>query len=178
MLTLGDGYQKLRWIGSRTFGAADLAAHPNLRPRIRAGAPGPGQPDADLIVSRHHRVLVRSAVAARMFGKAEALVAAKRLLALDGIEVAEDLAEVTYWHVLFDAHQVVVSNGGLTESLFTGPEALRAVRPEARQEILETFPDLGAAPEAGAGAVRLLIPSRLARKLVERTARNGKLLVA
>ncbi|MGD9864913.1 MAG: Hint domain-containing protein [Pseudodonghicola sp.] len=179
VLTLDDGYQKLRWIGSRTFGAADLAAHPNLRPiRIRAGALGLDQPDADLVVSPQHRVLVRSVVAERMFGEAEVLVAAKQLLALDGIEVSEDLAEVTYWHFLFDAHQVVFSNGAMTESLFTGPEALRAVCPEARQEILEIFPDLDATPDAGTDAVRLLVSGRLARKLVERTARNGKLLVA
>ncbi|MGD9864582.1 MAG: Hint domain-containing protein, partial [Pseudodonghicola sp.] len=177
--THDSGYQPIRWIGGRHLTSAMLAANPNLRPvRIRAGALGLGLPTQDLVVSPQHRVLVRSVVAERMFGEAEVLVAAKQLQALDGIEVAEDLTEVTYWHFLFDAHQVVFSNGAMTESLFTGPEALRAVCPEARQEILEIFPDLDATPDAGTDAVRLLVSGRLARKLAERTARNGKLLVA
>lgn len=179
VLTLDCGYQPVRWIGSRTLSRMDMAANPNLRPiRIRAGALAQNRPVEDLVVSPQHRVLVRSKVAERMFDEAEVLVAAKHLLALDGIEVADDLVEVTYWHFLFDAHQVVFSNGALTESLFTGPEALKSVSPEARQEILEIFPGLEADPEVGAAAVRLLIPGRRARKFAERMARNGKLVVA
>jgi len=178
VLTLDNGYQTLRWIGGRSLHAADLAAYPDLRPiRIRAGALGLRQPDTDLIVSPQHRVMVRSKVAERMFGKAEVLVAAKQLLALEDVEVADDLTEVTYWHFLFDAHQVVFSNGALTESLFTGREALKAVGSEARREILEIFPNLAADPELECAAVRPLIPGRLARKLAERVARRGKSLV-
>lgn len=177
--TLDSGCQPLRWIRSRTFGADDLATNPKLRPiRIRAGGLGPNQPETDLLVSPQHRVLVRSKVAERMFGKTEVLVAAKHLLAFEGIEVANDLTEVTYWHFLLDTHQVVFSNGAMTESLFTGPEALKTVSPEAREEILEIFPDLAANSATDAAPIRPLVRGRSARKLAERMTRNRKPLVA
>ncbi|MGD9864914.1 MAG: Hint domain-containing protein [Pseudodonghicola sp.] len=160
VLTLGNGYQRLRWVGAQRLCAADLAAQPHLRPiRIRAGALGLGQPDTDLIVSPQLRVLVRSEVAERMFGRAEVLVAAKQLLAPDGVEVAEDLAEVTYWHLRFDAPQVVFSNGALTESLPTGADAPEALTPRAGGEMFQILPGL-------------------VRKVAERLARYGKLPVA
>lgn len=179
VLTFDSGYQPVRWIGSRTLSAADLAANPNLRPiRIRAGALGPNQPVQDLIVSPQHRVLVRSKVAERMFGEAEVLVAAKHLVTFAGIEIAEDLTEVTYWHFLFDSHQIVFSNGALTESMFTGAEALKSVGAAAREEILAIFPGLVADPAEGAAPVRLLIPGRQARKFAERLGKHRKTLVA
>ena len=176
VLSFDDGYRPIRWIGSRRLSPGDLAMSPQLRPvRIRAGALGAGLPEVDLIVSPQHRVLVRAAVARRMFGEAEVLVAAKHLLALDGIEVAADLAGVTYWHILFDAHQLVFSSGAVTESLFTGPEALKSVGPAAREEIFTLFPELasGGTPVP----VRLLVPGRLARRFAERVSRNRKVLV-
>lgn len=75
-----------------------------------------------------------------MFGQDEVLVAAKQLLGLDGIEVADDLNEVIYHHFLFDQHELVTANGLQCESLFTGPEALRAVGAVARHQILAMFP--------------------------------------
>lgn len=75
---------------------------------------GAGIPDRDLLVSPQHRVLVRSAIAQRMFGSSEVLVAAKQLLQLPGISLAEDVAGVSYVHLLFDRHEIVVSNGAET----------------------------------------------------------------
>lgn len=179
VLTLDEGYQPIRWIGSNRLSPSNLEHLPNLRPiRIRAGALGDNQPAQDLMVSPQHRVLIRSNVARRMFGEREVFVAAKQLLALEGIEVAEDVRDVTYWHFMFDTHQVVFSNGAATESLFTGPEALKAVSPGAREEILTIFPDLAVNPKAGTPPARLLIPGRPARKLAERIARNAKSLVS
>ena len=179
VLTLDDGHQEIRWIGSRTLSRADLAAQPNLRPiRIRAGALGEGQPAQDLVVSPQHRILVRSAIAQRMFGQREVLIAAKHLLAIDGIDIALDLEEVTYWHFLFDRHQLVFSNGAVSESLFTGPEALKSVSAEARAEILALFPELAQeAPEAPA-PIRHLVRGRAARSFTQRVLRNDQKLLA
>jgi len=177
VLTFDEGYRPIRWIGSRRLSSGDLAMSPHLRPvRIRAGALAAMMPEVDLLVSPQHRVLVRATVAARMFGEAEVLVAAKHLLALDGIEIAEDLAEVTYWHLLFDTHQLVFSDGAVTESLFTGPEALKTVGAAARAEIFTLFPELAAG--AGTIPVRPLVPGRLARRFAERILRNRKALVS
>lgn len=177
VVTRDNGPQPLRWIGSQAVSARMLRAVPRLTPvRIRAGALGDGLPEADLIVSPQHRVLVRSRIAQRMFGTAEVLVAAKQLLMLDGFELATDLAEVEYFHIMFDRHEVVLSNGAETESLFTGPQALRMVGPAARQELMTLFPDL-AAPDHRPVPARDLAPGRTARHMAERHARNARALV-
>lgn len=175
VMTRDSGLQPIRWIGQRRMSPEELEAAPKLRPiRIRAGALGADSPSQDLIVSPQHRILVRSAIAQRMFGTAEVLVAAKQLVALDGVEVADDLAEVTYVHFLFDDHQVVLANGAEAESLYPGPEALRMIGPDAMDELLAIFPQFK--DEAGAPA-RPLIPGRQARKLADRMARNGRPLL-
>lgn len=178
-LALGDlvwsrdnGLQPLRWIGRRTLRPSELAAQPKLRPiRIRAGALGAGQPLRDLVVSPQHRVLVRSSIAMRMFGAPEVLVAAKQLLSLPGIEVDEAAREVTYLHLMFDRHEVLVSNGAETESLYPGPMALAALGEAAAAEIQAIFPEL-CEGEGGFPPARQLVPGRLARKLAERHGKN------
>ena len=94
VMTRDHGAQPIRWIGSHCMGAVILYAQPHLRPiRISADALGQNAPAQDLIVSPQHRVLVRSKIAQRMFGATEILVAAKHLLELDGVNIADDLAE-------------------------------------------------------------------------------------
>ena len=178
--TRDAGLKPVRWTGARTLTADQLAAMPELRPiRIRAGALGGGTPVADLIVSPQHRILVRSKIAVRMFGADEVLVAAKQLLQLDGIDIATDVAEVTYVHFLCDDHQVVFSNGAETESLYTGAEALRGVGPAAREEIFAIFPELRELdPALLPRPARVLASGRMGRRLAVRHAGNGRPLIS
>lgn len=177
--TRDAGLQPVRWIGRRPLSAAELERAPNLRPiRIRAGALGAGTPAADLIVSPQHRILVRSKIAVRMFGAEEVLVAAKQLLQLEGIDIAEDMAGVTYVHFLCDDHQVVFSNGAETESLYTGAQALKAVGPAARAEIFALFPELRDRDPADLPQpARVLASGRMGRRLAVRHADKGRPLV-
>ncbi|WP_295045752.1 Hint domain-containing protein, partial [uncultured Paracoccus sp.] len=164
VLTRDHGPQPIRWIGKRHFDAAALEAEPQLRPvRIGRGALGPGRPEADLVLSPQHRILVRSRIAQKMFGTDEVLVAAKQLCQIDGIDLATDLDSVTYVHFLFDDHQIVLSNGAETESLHTGSEAMKSVGPAAREEIFAIFPDLRDGHERP--TVRPLASGRMGRKL-------------
>ncbi|MBK4215901.1 Hint domain-containing protein [Paracoccus caeni] len=141
--TRDHGYQPIRWIGSKHLSQARLNRNPDLLPiRIRAGALGRNLPASDLLISPKHRVLVRSVIAQRMFGAFEILVAARQLLSIEGIAIADDLTEVTYFHILFDQHEVVVSNGAETESLFTGPDAMKSVGLAAQTEIFAILPEL------------------------------------
>lgn len=176
VITRDNGAQPIRWIGTRRVTAG--LSNPQLRPiRIRAGALGQGLPESDLLVSPQHRILVRSAIAQRMFGSAEVLVAAKQLLQLDGIDIAHDLAEVEYIHFIFDQHQIVLSNGAETESLYPGAEAVKTVGRAAREELFALFPqlrDLG----FRADAARPLLSGRQGRRLAVRHAQNGKPLLA
>ncbi|MBM3605846.1 MAG: hypothetical protein FJX25_14210 [Alphaproteobacteria bacterium] len=174
--TRDAGMQPIRWIGRRRISAAEMAVAPNLRPvRIRKGALGAGLPEADLVVSQQHRVLVRSNIAERMFGAPEILVAAKHLCDVDGIDIVDDRTEVTYVHILMDDHQIVYSNGAETESLYVGPEAIKAVGPVAVEEILALFPELGQG--ADVAPARPFCPGKMARKLAQRHEKNGKVLV-
>ncbi|MDO5620383.1 MAG: Hint domain-containing protein [Paracoccus sp. (in: a-proteobacteria)] len=177
VLTRDHGAQPVRWIGTRKLTAADLAAAPEMHPiRIAAGALGNGTPSTDLLVSPQHRILVRSAIAQKMFGTDEVLVAAKQLCQIDGIDIAQDAAQVEYVHILFDQHEVVISNGAETESLYTGPEALKSIGSAARDEIFSLFPELRGHDYTPTSA-RPLPSGRLGRKLAVRHARNGKPLV-
>ncbi|ASM73593.1 Hint domain-containing protein [Sulfitobacter sp. DFL-23] len=175
--TLDHGFRPIRWIGARELSQADIASAPNLNPiRIKAGTLGDCSPITDLLVSPQHRVLVRSKIARRMFGADEVLIAAKQLCEIDGIEVAKDITSFKYYHMLFDQHEVVYSNGAETESLYTGPEALKSVSNEAREEILNLFPELKDA-KISPPAARYLANGRMGRNLAMRHVKNGKPLV-
>jgi len=99
-------------------------------------------PSSDLIVSPQHRVLVRSKIAERMFGSDEVLIAAKRLSEIDGIDVVEGASGVVYFHLLFDRHEIVTSNGAESESLYTGLQALKSIGGAARKKIFALFPEI------------------------------------
>ena len=177
--TVDNGLQPIRWIGKRLISEEFLGKNPHLRPiRIRAGALGESTPAADLLISPQHRVLVRSRIAQRLFGSDEVLVAAKHLLQLDGVEVADDVREVSYIHFIFDSHQVVISNGAETESLYPGAEALKALDRDALGELFSIFPDLchfdrNWRPESA----RILLSGKEGRKLAGRHAKHVNLPV-
>lgn len=175
--TRDHGLQEIRWMDSQTLSAATLEAAAHLRPiRISAGALGENTPTRDLIVSPQHRMLVRSRIAQKMFGTDEVLVAAKQLLLIDGIDVAENLDGVEYYHFLFDDHEVVIANGAESESLHTGPQALHTLGKAARAEIFEIFPQL-AEVDYKAQSARTLASGRMGRRLAHRHAQNNKMLV-
>lgn len=175
VLTVDAGVQRLRWIGTRRLDVAELVRAPHLQPiRIAAGSLGRNLPGRDLVVSPQHRCLVRSRIAERMAGGTEVLVAAKHLLGLPGVSVVPPDEPVTYIHLLFDRHELVWSNGTVTESFYLGDQAVAAVDAAAREEILAIFPDLAEVRPQGA---RPFVKGRIARKLVERSQANRKPMV-
>lgn len=179
VMTQDNGAQQLRWIGSRRFTAQTLASWPKLKPiRIAQGALGMGLPVKDLVVSPQHRVLLRSKVAERMFGAPEILVAAKKLLELEGIDVVEDADGVEYFHFLCDRHELVWSEGAVTETLHTGPEALKTLSDEAREEIFDIFPELAEDTDLTQRETARFTPKgKEVRQLLSRIRKNDKLLV-
>lgn len=170
--TKDNDFKEIRWIGSRSLIRGKDSKIEKFAPiLIKAGALASGRPAKDLYVSPQHRILINSRIAERMFGAREVLVAAKQLQAIEGIKQVTDFEMVQYFHFLLDQHEVVFSNGCETESLFTGPEALKSVDPEAAEEILTLFPELenDITPEPS----RLLPKGRLGRKLASRHQKNG-----
>lgn len=178
VLTMDNGYQAIQWIGNTSLSREALLANPNLRPiRIRAGAIGPGIPERDLLTSPQHRIFVRSAIAERLFGVGETLVPANKLLLVPGIDIAGEVDEVEYWHLLLDEHEIVFANGAASESLHTGPEALKALpinavdKIRAPQHVIRDMDHLTRTAR--------YVPSkgRMIKKLVGRHVKNGKSFV-
>lgn len=164
--------QQIRWIGKRHIDSIDMVANPKLRPiRISKGALGAGLPTKDILVSRQHRMLVQSQMARDIFGVDEVLVPAIKLIEWPGIEIADDVSEVTYIYFLFDRHEIVFAAGVSSESLFIGSEAMKALSDDMRQEIFSLFPKLESTGHAFAPAQELL-SSEMSQNLIAQYAKT------
>lgn len=147
VLTEDGRSEPLRWIGSRRLSAADLVADPSLRPvRIAADTFGSARPVRDLRVSPQHRVLLTGWHAELLFGEDRVLVPAKGLLDDRAVTVDRGADGAEYFHLLFDRHEVILTEGLPTESFFPGPHSLGELDGPARDELLRLFPDFGEAP--------------------------------
>lgn len=175
--TLKGTVLPLRLNLKRSVSAFELLANPTLRPIcIDSGALGAGRPQGRLRVSRQHRMLVSSPIAQRMFGRSDVLVAALRLTVLPGCHVDTRLRDLTYHHLVFDEHAIILANGAPSESFFPGPQALRALTEDARREFDALFPD--GAQDLGLSRSAQCMPSaRQQRKLLARHLQNGKPLL-
>ena len=140
--TMDNGPKALRWVGARTLNTAALTRNPHLRPiTIKANALGPQNPTADLTVSPQHRILLNTPNVQLNFWLEAALAPAKGLVDNDKVTIsAQD--SVTYYHLLFDRHEIIRSNGTWTESLFPGKQSMLALDAAARAEVFELFPEL------------------------------------
>ncbi|WP_299282093.1 tandem-95 repeat protein [uncultured Tateyamaria sp.] len=142
VITRDNGIQEICWVGQRAMSGADFANAAHLRPvLIQKGALGNGLPERDMLVSPQHRVLMASDQTALYFDETEVLVAAKHLTAMEGIDVV-DVSDTTYIHVMFDQHEVILSDGAWTESFQPGDQTLASMGDAQRAEILELFPEL------------------------------------
>lgn len=171
VLTKDGGPQAIRWIGKRRMSGARLMAMPELRPvRIRAGAFGMDRPDAELLVSPRHRMLIKGATARDLFGTPEVLVEARDLINDHSVMVDRTTTEVTYVHLLLDRHQVVFANGLETESFHPGAVDLGDIDPTQRQGLLEHVPGLERDASAYGGHVRRLLNRGEAALLFHKTS--------
>lgn len=142
VVTRDNGARPLAWIGQKSLGLGQLIASPELAPvTIKAGALGNGLPECDLIVSPNHRVMLAGEAPRLLFDAPEVLVAAKHLVGRRGITQSVPNA-VTYMHLMFEEHQLIMSNGAWTESFQPAEHALRGVESTQRDELLTLFPEL------------------------------------
>lgn len=132
--TRDHGPQKLRAVLVRDVDFATAPAR--LKPiAFEPGSLGAGRPVRRLCVSPHHRMLVTAP------GGAAFLVPAKALTDRPGVRVMQGKRRVTYFHLVFDRHEVIWSEGTPTESFYPGPVALAALPPGSRHLIHTIFPD-------------------------------------
>jgi hypothetical protein len=143
--TLDHGHQAIRWIGRRTLSAAELLRLPRLRPvLIAAGALGAGLPARDMRISPQHRLLMTGAHAELISGEPEVLAPALYFLGQPGIVQDAAAAGVTYIHLMFDTHEIVLSDGIWTESFQPGAATLSAMDAAQRNELMALLPGLPA----------------------------------
>lgn len=142
--TADHGPRPINWIGSRHVSSQELARKPQWQPvLIPAGAIDGAAPSRDLVVSPAHRVLLADSAVELMLGFPEALAPAHTLIgAVAGVKRLTDQQPVTYYHLLFDQHEVITSNGLPTESFHPATETVSRFETEAKAEILSLFPQL------------------------------------
>lgn len=181
-LSVGDlvsthdhGPQPIRWIGSRRVRLSPNPAFAQkLRPvRISRGALGAGLPHSDLLVSRQHRIVVSSSIAAEMFDSRDIMIPAIKLTGLDGVRIDHEVVDIEYFHILLDLHEVIFAHGTPTESLLTGFEAIKSLPPAARAEIQELFPELGSMDHRPQTILPVPI-GRLQKKLIARHVASAR----
>ncbi|WP_366942648.1 Hint domain-containing protein [uncultured Sulfitobacter sp.] len=161
VITRDNGLQHIRWIGRREMTPRDFYTNEHLAPvRIAKGALGNDLPERDMMISPNHRILVANDKTPLHFEDSEVLVAAKHLTGLNGVDVVQDMP-TTYLHLMFDNHEVILSDGTWSESFQPDVRTLVGIGNAQRLELLEVFPEL-ATPEGlrGYSAARRSVAPR------------------
>jgi Ca2+-binding RTX toxin-like protein len=163
--TRDGGLHRVRWVGRKDLSLAELVMAPALRPvLIPAGALGAGVPSRDMRVSPQHRILVEGARAEMLFGEPQVLVAAIHLVGRAGIR-QELTPGVGYIHVMFDAHEIICSDGLWSESFQPASRMVGGMDAARRAEIMALFPGLETSVIAFPSA-RLTLKAHEARVLL------------
>lgn len=138
--TLDHGSVPIRWIGRRVL---DLGLPEASKPiLIRTGFFGQTRPQADIIVSPDHRILVRDPSCELLFGLEEILAPAKGLLGLPRIRELHGKKRVEYIALFADRHEIILANGLAVETLYPGAQALRRIGALGRARVLSLCPQL------------------------------------
>lgn len=136
IMTVDQGLQPLLWAGSRALTLSAIA-DPNLRPiRVPAGSLGPDLPHHDLYLSPNHCLALDHPACTLLFHQAQVLTAVKSMLGFCDIGHRPFAAPVTYYHLLFERHQLIWANGLPCESLYPGKIAISAFGDKEQAEIL------------------------------------------
>lgn len=143
--TLDHGPQPIRWIGKRTVPGTGVHAPICFSPNSIGNK-------TYFRVSPQHRILFSGWKCELLFGAPEIICAAKHLC--DGDQIyADPCDEVTYFHIMFDRHEIIFCEGATSESFFVGDYVANA-DPETLAELVELFPELAQSSHGGQQAVR------------------------
>ena len=159
VLTLDHGFQPVMWHGVRCVPSSGSMA----AVRIPAGAFGA---HGALAVSPQHRLHFSGWRAELYAGEAEVLVKAIHLVRAG--RLAQDLsgAPVTYHHLLFSRHEIILAEGLWSESYYPGPTTMSGHDPEAQEELLSLFPELRQNPGSYGPAARPEVRAHVAALMV------------
>lgn len=150
IVTRDDGLQPVKMVWKRTVTEAEIAADPSLAPiRLKPRAIGPMMPQRDLRLAGGHRILVPGHRLVDMPDETSCLIAARDIAnASDQAYVERECGDVTFYNLVFDAHQIFCADGLPVESFVPSKEALQALDAEAKSEIEKLFADADDLSEA------------------------------
>jgi hypothetical protein len=132
VMTMSGAGRPIKWIGRRSYAGRFALGRPNILPIcVQAGALDDGVPRRDLWVSPHHAMCLEGV-----------LIEACDLV--NGITIfqAEQVAQVEYFHIELDTHDVLIAEGAYSESfvdddsrgLFHNAHEYRALYPDERTQ--------------------------------------------
>ena len=118
LVTRDNGLQPVRMVWTRTLSEADVAADPSLAPiRLKPRAIGPMMPQRDLLLAAEHRILVPGYRLADVPDTEPRLIAARDIAEVsDEAYLDRTARDITFYNIVFDAHQVFCVNGLPVES--------------------------------------------------------------
>ncbi len=158
--TLDHGAKPVIWIGRRTIEGSGAFAPV----KIKAGILGSRR---DIRVSQQHRILLSGWHCELQFGHSEMLAAAKHLVDGQSITIGP-VAEIEYFHILFDEHEIIWAEGMLCESFNPCGDYARQNR-QVAAELHAIFPELSGPngrPEETARPVLRAFEAHLAAEVI------------
>ena len=165
VMTRDNGYKKIRWIGNST-----VAAYGKFAPIVFS--PGALGNQTELLLSPEYRVLTSGWECELLTGEPETFVAAKHFVENPLVERRPG-GLITYYHVLFDQHEVVMANGVACESFFPNDMAMQALDRSSRDEITSLFPELNPRRHKTPLAARKILRKYEAKLVVRDMSRSS-----
>lgn len=106
IVTASGKRRPIKWIGRRSYRGRFLAANPDVQPvRLAAGCLGESMPRRDLLVSPEHAMFLDGL-----------LIPARHLVNGSTITRERGLAQVDYFHIELESHDILLAEGAPSES--------------------------------------------------------------
>jgi hypothetical protein len=132
LVTASGNLRPLRWIGWRSYSPRFARNNPGLLPvRFKAGSLAEGVPARDLLVSQKHAMFLDGV-----------LIEAQHLV--NGATIVNEApgADISYFHLELETHDVLIAEGALSESfvdddsrgIFQNAHEYRALYPDVRPD--------------------------------------------
>jgi hypothetical protein len=132
VLTLDHGPRPVRFVAERVLNAQALSHAPALKP-IKVRTPG-----GALFVSPQHRMVVSLPKTGEVMVPAKLLAEEVPRLA----RVARGKRKAHYIHLLLDRHEVLLTEGVASESMYLGTRSIAALNRRVQDELNTLFPNL------------------------------------
>ena len=177
----------IMWVGQSLATVDDMRRDPMRRPVcIAAHSVAPNIPHSDLFVSAQHRLVLEGAWCELYFGEPSVMIPAKHLVGAVAKWGMPD-KDVRYFHILLDRHDVLITNGLLTESFQPSARSYNGISVQMRRSLSEAVPTkrlqaLFSRPDAmrtlKASEAKILVEKMVAGNVLGKIQINGLALAA